>query len=277
MASNFRMAGAERGLAINLDLLLGAYAQRIFPMADARDDPDTFWIEPKRRAILPLDRLHISASLAKSVRQNRFAVTADTAFAEVISTCAAQADDRRETWINADIEEAFNTLHSVGMAHSIECWSEGELVGGLYGLALGRAFFGESMFSRRTDASKVALVWLVARLRLGGFTLLDCQFMTDHLASLGVVEIAQREYLALLNAALSEVNQVSMAASSINSSASSGSADSGFGAAGAAAGGADWGAVDGFLGAALSLSSSDDGGAKSSPGKLILQALTQTS
>jgi leucyl/phenylalanyl-tRNA--protein transferase len=255
-------------------MMLRAYAHGIFPMSDARDDPDTFWVEPKRRAILPLGRLHVSSSLAKTVRRGRFEVTADTAFSQVISTCAAQADDRRETWINAEIEEAFNALHSAGMAHSIECWSNGELVGGLYGLALGRAFFGESMFSRQTDASKVALVWLVARLQLGGFSLLDCQFMTDHLASLGVVEISQAEYLAQLDAALAGGHQVSIAASSTNSSASS---SSGSGAVGALGGGADWGAVDGFLGSALLSPSSVDGGAKSSPGKLILQALTQTS
>jgi leucyl/phenylalanyl-tRNA---protein transferase len=256
---------------LDLNLLLKAYANGIFPMADARDDPDTFWVEPKTRAILPLDGLQVSRSLAKTIRQDRFQVTADTAFAQVIATCASTADDRQDTWINADIEEAFLALHDHGFTHSIECWLEGELVGGLYGLAMGRAFFGESMFSRATDASKVALAWLVARLRVGGFDLLDCQFMTDHLASLGVIEVSQKHYLGLLQTALG-ADQVSTVASSATSSSGS-SAGTG------AAFGADWGALEGFLGAAgaspVAAGFSDL--TSSSPGKLILHSLTQTS
>lgn len=250
-------------MSINLDLLLQAYANGIFPMSDARDDPDTFWIEPEDRAILPLDGFRLSKSLAKTLRQDRFRVTADTAFAQVISTCAESQPDRRDTWINPDIEDAFCALHAMGMAHSIECWSGDHLVGGLYGLALGHAFFGESMFSRETDASKIALAWLVARLKIGGFTLLDCQFMTDHLASLGALEITQANYLELLEAALSKPVQ-----------ASSGLASS---AVSTAAG--DWGALDGFLAAGAGSASSlgSDSTASSSPGKLILQLLTQTS
>ena len=171
-------------MPIDLDLLLQAYANGIFPMSDARDDPDTFWIEPEKRAILPLERFKLSHSLAKTIRQQRFRVTTDTAFARVIAMCAEENDGRRETWINPEIEDAFCKLHTLGHAHSVECWLGEELVGGLYGLALGRAFFGESMFSRATDASKVALAWLVARMKIGSFKLLDCQFMTDHLASL---------------------------------------------------------------------------------------------
>lgn len=243
---------------IDLDLMLRAYANGIFPMADARDDPETFWVEPPTRAILPLDGLHISKSLAKTVRQDRFTVTSDTAFAEVIQLCAQSAEDRKETWINTEIEETFLALHDAGYAHSVECWQDDELVGGLYGLAIGRAFCGESMFSRRSDASKTALVWLVARMRFGGFQLLDCQFMTDHLARLGVVEIPQDRYLELLSDALEPADQVSADAAS--SPVFSG----------------DWGALDGASGSdsglALGL-----GGEGSSPGKRISQFLTQTS
>jgi leucyl/phenylalanyl-tRNA---protein transferase len=258
-------------VALDIDLLLKAYANGIFPMADARDDPDTFWVEPKTRAILPLDGLLVSRSLAKTIRQDRFQVTVDTVFAQVIATCASAADDRQDTWINADIEEAFLALHVEGYTHSIECWQDGELVGGLYGLTMGRAFFGESMFSRATDASKVALAWLVARLRVGGFDLLDCQFMTDHLASLGVIEVSQKHYLGLLHAALG-ANQVSTVASSATSSSGS-SAGTG------AARGADWGALEGFLGAAGASPSAAGFSdlTSSSPGKLILHSLTQTS
>jgi leucyl/phenylalanyl-tRNA---protein transferase len=263
-------------LPIDIDLLLNAYSHGVFPMADARDDPNAYWVEPKRRAILPLDQFHLSGSLAKAIRQERFHVTTDHAFAQVIDKCAEATADRLETWINPDIEHAFLELHRRGKAHSLECWLEGKLVGGLYGMAMGRAFFGESMFSRATDASKVALAWLVARMRLGGFELLDCQFMTDHLASLGAIEISQTDYLKLLDAALDGTHQVSMVASP---SPSAGASSSGSGAGSRSGLGreGDWGALDGVLS-----SSSPDGavcspGAGSSPGKLILQALTQTS
>ena len=185
--------------AIDPDLLLRAYAIGVFPMSDSRDAPEVFWVEPRRRAILPLDRFRLSRSLRKTIRSGEYRVTRDTAFAEVVRRCAG----REETWINADIEESYQRLHERGHAHSIECWQEDELVGGLYGVNLGAAFFGESMFSSRRDASKVALAWLVARLRVGGYVLLDCQFMTDHLRSLGAVEVTQQDYLALLEAALS--------------------------------------------------------------------------
>jgi leucyl/phenylalanyl-tRNA--protein transferase len=180
-------------------MLLRGYAAGIFPMADSRDAGDIFWVEPRNRAIIPLDRFHLSRSLAKRVRSDRFLVTRDKAFHEVLLACA----NREETWINSVIERATLGLHSVGHAHSIECWHEGELVGGLYGVKLGRAFFGESMFSRTTDASKVALAWLVARLKVGHFTLLDCQFMTPHLASLGAAAVSRDRYVGLLGSALS--------------------------------------------------------------------------
>ncbi|WP_240047703.1 leucyl/phenylalanyl-tRNA--protein transferase [Sphingomonas panacisoli] len=171
-------------------------------MADARDAAGVYWVEPRKRAVLPLDGFHLSRSLKKTIASDRFRVTADAAFEDVIALCAESADDRPDTWINTTIEQVFTQLHFRGFTHSIECWDSDELVGGLYGLALGRAFFGESMVSRATDASKVALAWLVARLRAGGFTLLDCQFQTPHLASMGAVEISRGDYVALLGGAI---------------------------------------------------------------------------
>ena len=179
-------------------LLLQAYAAGIFPMADSRSADELFWVEPRTRAILPLDGFHVSRSLRRVIRSGRFAVTRDRAFADVIAACAM----REETWINAEIEHAMLALHAAGHAHSIEAWRDGALVGGVYGVKLGSAFFGESMFSRATDASKVALAWLVARLKAGNFTLLDCQFMTEHLASLGAVSVPRETYVALLSVAL---------------------------------------------------------------------------
>jgi leucyl/phenylalanyl-tRNA--protein transferase len=179
-------------------LLLQGYATGIFPMADSRQADELFWVEPKNRAIIPLDGFHVSRSLRRTLRSGKFAVTHDRDFAGVITGCA----DREETWINAELERAMLALHGSGHAHSVEVWSGDDLVGGVYGVKLGRAFFGESMFSRRTDASKVALAWLVARLKVGNFTLLDCQFMTEHLASLGAITVPRETYVALLSAAL---------------------------------------------------------------------------
>src|SRR5918993_2499174 len=183
-------------------LLLQCYAAGIFPMADSRDAAELFWVEPRTRAIIPLEAFHMSRSLRRTLRSGRFEVTRDRDFAGVIRGCA----NRKETWINAEIERAMLALHATGHAHSLEVWRAGatepELGGGIYGVRLGRAFFGESMFSTTTDASKVALAWLVARLKVGGFTLLDCQFMTDHLASLGAVSVSRADYVALLSAAL---------------------------------------------------------------------------
>ncbi|MEW6628274.1 MAG: leucyl/phenylalanyl-tRNA--protein transferase, partial [Pseudomonadota bacterium] len=175
----------------------------------------------KFRAILPLERFHLSRSLAKVLRRDQFRVTANRAFGQILALCAAAAPDRPSTWINHAIERAYGDLHARGFAHSIEVWDGEELVGGLYGVALGTAFFGESMVSRRTDASKVALAWLVARMRFAGFTLLDCQFMTDHLRSMGAIELRQRDYLQLLGAA---VGSVSLGAESDALAAGSGAA-----------------------------------------------------
>ncbi|MGZ8295966.1 MAG: leucyl/phenylalanyl-tRNA--protein transferase [Allosphingosinicella sp.] len=240
--------------AIDPDLLLRAYAIGVFPMSDSRDADEVFWVEPRRRAILPLDRFRLSRSLRKTIRSGEYRVTRDTAFAEVVRRCA----EREETWINSDIEESYHLLHGRGHAHSIECWHEGELAGGLYGVGLGAAFFGESMFSSRRDASKVALAWLVARLKVGGYRLLDCQFMTDHLRSLGAVEVTQEDYLALLDSALS--------------AAAPDGSGVGAGAAGARRAGAEFGALDRLL-AADTVRTVDS----PASGWVIAQLLTQTS
>jgi len=179
-------------------LLLQGYASGIFPMADGREADELYWVEPRTRAIIPLDGFHVSRSLRRTLKSDRFRVTRDRDFAGVIAACA----DRDETWINAELEHAMTALHGSGYAHSIEVWHADQLVGGLYGVKLGRAFFGESMFSRATDASKVALAWLVARMKVGNFTLLDCQFMTEHLASLGAINVPRETYVALLADAL---------------------------------------------------------------------------
>lgn len=179
-------------------LLLQAYQVGLFPMSEGRDDPDIFWVDPTLRGVFPLDGFHISRSLARRIRQSPFKVTFDTAFADVMRGCA----DRPETWINDTILELYTHLFDNGFAHSVEIWEGDDLVGGVYGVAIGAAFFGESMFSRRKDASKIALAYLVDRLRQSGFTLFDTQFITPHLASLGAVEIPRAEYQRLLDAAL---------------------------------------------------------------------------
>lgn len=233
-------------------LLLRAYSVGVFPMADSRCAEDVYWVEPKKRAILPLEGFHLSRSLRKIVRSDQFRVTRDKDFAATLAACAESRPERPDTWINPAIEAAYGDLHRRGFAPSIECWRGSDLVGGLYGVRLGRAFFGESMFSRESNASKVALAHLVARMRAGGFVLLDCQFMTDHLASLGAIEISRDDYTSLLDSALG------------SSGADSGSA--GVGALFAA--GADLGALEDSEGA-------DSDGAL--PGHVISQALGQTS
>ena len=186
-------------------VLLLAYRSGIFPMSDDREDSEVFWVEPRKRAILPLDGFRCSKSLAKTIRQDRFRVTCNTAFAKVVRECAEPRPDHPGSWISHRIEASYVALHMEGHAHSIECWQdvEGEekLVGGLYGVGFDRVFCGESMFSRVPNASKVALAWLVASLNAAGAAVLDCQFMTDHLASLGAIEMPQAEYLALIEAA----------------------------------------------------------------------------
>jgi leucyl/phenylalanyl-tRNA--protein transferase len=187
---------------ITPEMLLRAYACGIFPMAESVDDPTLFWVEPEQRGLIPLDGLKISSRLARTVRSDAFTVTVDRAFKAVIDGCAAPQPGREDTWINRRIRELYIGLFELGHCHSVEVWREGDLVGGLYGVSLGRAFFGESMFHRTRDASKVALVHLVARLLEGGYALLDTQFVTEHLRSFGAIEVPRRRYRTLLDAAL---------------------------------------------------------------------------
>jgi leucyl/phenylalanyl-tRNA--protein transferase len=240
------------------ELLMLAYRSGIFPMADAREDPDVFWVEPQRRAILPLDGFRCSRSLARTLRRGHCEVTCNSAFEAVIDACAAPRRDTAETWISGRIRASYVELHRLGQAHSLECWQGGELVGGLYGVGFDQVFCGESMFSRVPDASKVALAWLVAALRLAGAKLLDCQFITPHLASLGAIEISQKRYLALLRAAQRSTEGEAAA----------------FGSGVGVGEGVAAGLPAGFaalFGDAAGLGSS------SSPGNFIAQSLTQTS
>lgn len=200
------MAGknGEGALEITPQVLLKAYACGIFPMAESAEDPGLFWIEPERRGVLPLNAFHIPASLRKTVRKDVFEIRVDHDFAGVIDGCASPAPGRRKTWINGEIRRLYGALFDMGYCHTVEAWKDGELVGGLYGVSLGGAFFGESMFAARRDASKVALVHLVARLIAGRFTLLDTQFVTDHLARFGAVEVPKLLYGLDLQEALQE-------------------------------------------------------------------------
>jgi leucyl/phenylalanyl-tRNA--protein transferase len=188
--------------SFSVDDLIECYRRGVFPMADARHDQRVFLVDPARRGIIPLERFHLSRRLARTVRSDRFEIRVDSAFREVIAACAAPRAGRMETWINQPIQQMCDALFARGLAHSVEAWLDGRLVGGLYGIALGGAFFGESMFSTERDASKVALAHLVARLKVGGFTLLDAQFLTDHLATFGAEEIARADYARRLAAAL---------------------------------------------------------------------------
>src|SRR5436189_5878534 len=187
---------------ITPEVLLRAYACGIFPMAESADDPTLFWVEPEMRGVIPLDGFRIASRLARTVRSDAFTVTVDTTFKAVIAGCAAPQPGRDDTWINKRIRDLYIGLHELGHAHSVEVWNNDDLVGGLYGVSLGRAFFGESMFHRARDASKVALVHLVARLITGGFELLDTQFVTDHLTTFGAIEVSSRQYHKLLETAL---------------------------------------------------------------------------
>ncbi len=188
--------------SITPQVLLQAYAAGVFPMAESASDPALYWVEPDERGVIPLEGFHISRSLRKRVKQQPFDIRIDTAFKDVIALCAAHSETRKETWINKRIITLYSQLHKMGCAHSVETWLDGELVGGLYGIRIGSAFFGESMFSRATDASKVALVHLVARLKFGGFTLLDAQFVNPHLLQFGTQAVAKAQYHKLLEPAL---------------------------------------------------------------------------
>lgn len=250
---------------IPVETLLLAYRSGIFPMAEERGDPDVFWVEPRERAVIPLDGFRCSASLRKVIRQDRFRVTVDAAFGQVIAACAGPRAGSDGCWISERIEASYIALHEAGNAHSVECWHDRELVGGLYGVAFDRVFCGESMFSRADNASKVALAWLVALMRWAGYRVLDCQFMTGHLASLGAVEIPQSSYLALLAAARGEpALSLPQAYASLLGSAGAG-AGVGVGVAAGAGVAAPVGRAEG------------DAAGASSPGKLIAQSFTQTS
>mgnify|MGYP001551205954 FL=1 len=237
-------------------ILLRAYAEGIFPMAERRGDPELFWVSPEMRGIIPLDAFHVPKRLARTVKSDRFAVTADMAFADVMRACAEPTPDRPESWINDEIVRLYTALHAAGHAHSIECWRDGRLVGGLYGVKLGAAFFGESMFTRERDASKVALAHLVARLRRGGFALLDTQFLTAHLARFGTIEIPRAQYHALLARAISHEAEFYWPAPSGNSGIASSAPASG-----------ETGLASFLSGETLA----------TTPGSLVLQWITQTS
>ncbi|NNU47505.1 leucyl/phenylalanyl-tRNA--protein transferase [Rhizobium sp. WYCCWR 11279] len=197
------MAGSRRkSPGITPDILLRAYSIGLFPMAESADDPEIFWVEPELRGVLPLDHFHVSKSLAKTVRRKPFEIRFDHAFDQVIAACAEETSGRPSTWINRTIRSLYSTLFDMGHAHTVEAWENDELVGGLYGVSLGSAFFGESMFSRRTDASKICLVHLVDRLRERGFTLLDTQFTTEHLKTFGAIDVPKADYAVMLSAAM---------------------------------------------------------------------------
>ena len=260
---------------IPADLLMLAYRSGIFPMADHRDDPEVYWVEPRERAIIPLDGLRVSKSLAKVIRQDRFRVTCDAAFPQVIAACAAPREEHAESWISRRIEASYLALHAAGDAHSIECWLPDEaggqrLAGGLYGVAFDKVFCGESMFSRTGNASKVALAWLVAGLRRAGFAVLDCQFMTDHLATMGAVPIPQAVFLARIGAARGRAPEtLPQAVGSLVSEADAGDGDV------AGAGEGDGCGLAGGRGDPEGVAAPP--AAASSPGKLMLQSLTHTS
>lgn len=242
------MTGPVRRL--DTALLLRAYAAGLFPMADSRDSPDVFWVEPRRRGIIPLGDFHLPRSLARTLHRETFRHSIDRAFPDVIAACADPAPGREQSWINHSIEDAYVRLFREGHAHSVETWDEaGNLVGGLYGVRIGGAFFGESMFSSATDASKAALAHLIARLRAGRFLLLDTQFWTPHLSRFGAIEVKRSRYLSLLEEAL--------------------------------ASSADWGAFDGAglvrAGEAVRGDAREAGGATAISGSAIVQFLTQTS
>ncbi len=189
-------------IRLTSDLLIKAYTAGVFPMAESRNTGDIFWVDPQRRGVLPIDDVHVPRRLRRTVRRNVFEVRVDSAFEEVVRACAEANDARPETWISESIVGAYTELQEMGFAHSVECWQAGAMVGGLYGVTIGGAFFGESMFTRVRDASKVALVHLCARLMAGGFTLLDTQFITDHLEQFGTIEIPRADYHRRLEVAI---------------------------------------------------------------------------
>lgn len=196
------MTGEADAHLVTADLLLRAYKAGIFPMAESADDPGLYWIEPKERGIIPLERFHVPKSLAKTIRAGRFDIAINRDFDAVIAGCAAETPDRRQTWINQRIRTLYGELYDRNFVHTVEVYQQGQLVGGLYGVSIGGAFFGESMFHRARDASKVALAYLVARLKFGGYALLDTQFVTPHLAQFGTLAVRRGRYRQMLQRAL---------------------------------------------------------------------------
>ncbi len=248
--------------------LLDCYARGVFPMADAREDSQVFLIDPERRGVIPLTRFHVSRRMARTVRADPFEVRVDTAFHEVVLACAASGPGRTETWINRPIEALYLELHRHGHAHSVECWLDDQLVGGLYGVSMGGAFFGESMFSRRRDASKVALVHLVGRLIAGGYLLLDAQFMTEHLTQFGAEEITRSQYQRRLKSALA----VPAAFYGVTAAAGTGA-----GSAGGLVAGATGAGFTDAIGAALTAGERTATAATGLTGALVLQLIAQAS
>jgi len=260
-------------IEITPQVLLKAYACGIFPMAESAEDNALYWIEPERRGILPLDRVHVPKSLTRTIRRGGFEVKIDNDFEGVIEGCAAPRSGRRSTWINARIRGLYRDLFALGHCHTVEVWQDGELMGGLYGIHLGRAFFGESMFSKARDASKIALVYLIARLKYGGFTLLDTQFVTGHLSRFGAIEVSRQEFQRLLEGALGtsqgSVSGSTDAAGGAGRGRGAAAAAGGGGAgAGAASGAASAGTASAGAFAALSSDVGADG---------VLQLVSQTS
>ncbi len=194
---------SHKGSALSTDDLLKAYTLGYFPMSEGRDDPEVFWVLPEKRGALLIDQFHLPKSLKKAVRTTDLTIRIDHDFAQTMRHCAEETMEREDTWINERIVETYCKLHRMGFAHSVECWDKDEMVGGLYGVSLGGAFFGESMFSRATNASKIALTYLIARMKAGNYSLLDTQFYTEHLGQFGVREIAKFDYQNLLDQALS--------------------------------------------------------------------------
>ncbi len=236
-------------IEITPQVLLKAYACGIFPMAESAEDNALYWIEPERRGILPLDHVHVPRRLARTIRAGGFEVKIDNDFEAVIEGCAAPRSGRRSTWINGRIRGLYRELFALGHCHTVEVWQDGALAGGLYGVHLGRAFFGESMFSSARDASKIALVYLVARLKYGGFTLLDTQFVTGHLARFGAIEVSRQEFQRCLEAALAGGLVAQGSTSSAGSAGAGGASGGGAAAAAAAGAGSAAGAASGGAGA----------------------------
>ena len=260
-------------IEITPQVLLKAYACGIFPMAESAEDNALYWIEPERRGILPLDRVHVPKSLTRTIRRGGFEVKIDNDFEGVIEGCAAPRSGRRSTWINARIRGLYRDLFALGHCHTVEVWQDGELMGGLYGIHLGRAFFGESMFSKARDASKIALVYLIARLKYGGFTLLDTQFVTGHLSRFGAIEVSRQEFQRLLEGALgTSQGSVSGSADAAGGAGRGRGAAAAAGGGGAGAGAASGAASAGTASAGAFAALSSDVGADG-----VLQLVSQTS